>query len=160
LGLAQPIAPTFISSTQPGKKYTLWKDKKYNHSTAPLLEIPTKLRLDGVETAKEIHYWGHYPVADLEFETDAPIGVGLRAWSPFLPGALVESMLPGVVLEVRVRNTAGRNQKGTLAFSFPGPRPALGLRKQAATSLSESRRVLASLLESQSNQSWRPTQLG
>ena len=27
------------------------------------------LALQGVRAAKEIHYWGHYPVADLEFET-------------------------------------------------------------------------------------------
>ncbi len=31
-------------------------------------------------TASEIHYWGHYPVADMVFETDAPVGVAVRAW--------------------------------------------------------------------------------
>jgi uncharacterized protein (DUF608 family) len=34
--------------------------------------------LEGVKTAKEIHYWGHYPVADLEYEIDAPVSVGMR----------------------------------------------------------------------------------
>lgn len=79
------------------------------------------LNLDGVETAREIHYWGHYPVADLEFETSAPISVGLRAFSPFLPGDVVGSMLPGIVFEVHLRNTSQTRQNATLAFSFPGP---------------------------------------
>lgn len=107
----------------PGKKWTVWKNNKYDRSTEPLLPPLAKLNLAGVRTAKEIHYWGHYPVADLEFETDAPLSVGLRAWSPFLPGALLESLLPGVVFEVRVRNTTNESHQGTLAFSFPGPRP-------------------------------------
>src|SRR5438552_1532150 len=47
---------------------------------------PPDLVLPGVKMAKDIHYWGHYPVADLEYETDAPISVGLRAWSPLIPG--------------------------------------------------------------------------
>ena len=77
--------------------------------------------LGGVRTAKQIHYWGHYPVADIEFETDAPISVGLRAWSPFLPGDVVSSMIPAAVFEVRLRNSGRSARKGTVAFSFPGP---------------------------------------
>ncbi len=38
--------------------------------------------------AGEIHYWGHYPVLDMEFETSATVGVGLRTWTPFIPGDL------------------------------------------------------------------------
>lgn len=91
-------------------------------------------RFPEVRRAKEIHYWGHYPIADLEFETEAPVSVGLRAWSPFLPGDVVASMLPGIVFEVHLRNLlpppAEGNKRwavpleGTLAFSFPGPTPA------------------------------------
>lgn len=77
--------------------------------------------LEGVRTAKEIHYWGHYPVADLEYETDAPIGVGLRAWTSFLPGNIKDSLIPGAVFEVHLRNISQSRQEGTLAFSFPGP---------------------------------------
>ena len=33
-------------------------------------------QLEKVEKATEIHYWGHYPVADLEYETSAPVSVG------------------------------------------------------------------------------------
>ena len=79
------------------------------------------LDLEGVETADEIHYWGHYPVVDMEFATDAPVGVGLRAWSPFLPGAVLVSTMPAIVLEVHLRNTDAAEHRGTVAFSFPGP---------------------------------------
>ncbi|MHB9038459.1 MAG: GH116 family glycosyl-hydrolase [Armatimonadota bacterium] len=81
----------------------------------------TDLKLNGVQTAKGIRYWGHYPVADVEFETDAPISVGLRSWSPFLPGDVKDSMIPGIVFEVHLRNESRSAQAGTLAFSFPGP---------------------------------------
>jgi alpha-galactosidase len=104
-----------------GRDYTLWRDGQYRTAKDLLTPVPTKLRLEGVRTAKEIHYWGHYPVADLEFETDAPVQVGLRAWTPFLPGDLIGSMLPGAVLELRLRNPTAAPQSGTIAFSFPGP---------------------------------------
>jgi uncharacterized protein (DUF608 family) len=77
--------------------------------------------LRGVKTASEIHYWGHYPVVDMEFVTDAPVEVGLRAWSPFIPGDAAASMLPGAVFEVHLRNRTDEEQKGTLALSMPGP---------------------------------------
>ena len=79
------------------------------------------LPLQGVRAAKEIHYWGHYPIADLEFEIDAPVSVGLRAWSPFIPGDTAASNIPATVFEVHLRNTSEAAQKGTLAFNFPGP---------------------------------------
>jgi len=92
-------------------------------SQTPIEPGVSALKLEGVGTADEIHYWGHYPVADLEFVTDAPISVGLRAWSPFLPGDVVGSMIPGIVFEARLRNVSDARQTGTIAFSFPGPSP-------------------------------------
>lgn len=76
-----------------------------------------------VARATEIYYWGHYPIADVEFETTAPVQVGLRAWTSFIPGALVDSMIPGAMFEVHLRNPSGRPQSGTIALSFPGPSP-------------------------------------
>ena len=78
-------------------------------------------RLEGVRAAQEIQYWGHYPVADMEFETDAPISVGLRAWAPFIPVDAAASNIPAAVFEVRLRNVSDQLQEGTIAFSFPGP---------------------------------------
>ncbi|MBI4584803.1 MAG: hypothetical protein HY717_12380 [Planctomycetes bacterium] len=77
--------------------------------------------IEGVGTAKQIRYWGHYPVADLQYDTDAPVEVSMRAWSPFIPGDAVASNIPGSVFEVRLRNHTGEAQEGTVAFSFPGP---------------------------------------
>ena len=74
-----------------------------------------------VQLPREIHYWGHYPVADLEYETDAPIQLGLRAWSPFLPGDLRSSIIPGIVLEAHLRNVTAQPQSGTIVMNFPGP---------------------------------------
>ena len=87
----------------------------------PAEPVLSELNLEGVQTASNIHYWGHYPVADLEYEIEAPVSVGLRAWSPFLPGDVINSMVPGTVFEVQLRNTSSSRQVGTLAFSFPGP---------------------------------------
>jgi uncharacterized protein (DUF608 family) len=73
-------------------------------------------------TPSEIHYWGHFPVADLEYETPgAPVSVGMRAWSPFLPGDAATSNTPGIVFEIRVRNETTKPQECRLVFSFPGP---------------------------------------
>lgn len=77
--------------------------------------------IKGVNVAEKIHYWGHYPVVDIEYETSAPVSVGLRAWTPFLPGDAKGSSLPGAVFEVHLRNVTNQAQKGTIAFSFPGP---------------------------------------
>ena len=50
--------------------------------------------------------------------------MGLRAWTPFVPGDAELSNTPGAVFEVHVRNLTKETQKGTLAFSFPGPTQA------------------------------------
>jgi uncharacterized protein (DUF608 family) len=48
----------------------------------------------------DIHYWGHYPVADIEYETPgSPVGIGLRAWSPFIVGDAAASNTPAAVFE-------------------------------------------------------------
>ncbi len=76
----------------------------------------------GMQTPAEIHYWGHYPVADLEFDMPgSPVEVGLRCWTPFLPGDPAASNTPGAVFDVHLRNTTTEKQSGRLAFSFPGP---------------------------------------
>jgi uncharacterized protein (DUF608 family) len=78
----------------------------------------------GVENPKEIHYWGHYPVADVEYELEAPLSVGVRAWNPFIPGDTRISNTPAAVFEVHVRNLGPEPRKTTLGFSFPGPTQA------------------------------------
>ncbi len=84
------------------------------------VEVP---KTEQVKPAESIRYWGHYPVVDIDYETDAPVAVSLRAWSPFLPGQRVSSAVPGAIFEVQLTNTTNSIQKGRLAFNFPGPDP-------------------------------------
>ena len=119
LGLSTGGKTWVLCDKQPKKA---WREKGVPYGK-PVIPVLSELKLEGVETAKQIHYWGHYPVADMEFETDAPIQVGLRAWSPFLPGDLKASMMPAAVFEVHLRNPGNKRQTGTIAFSFPGPDP-------------------------------------
>ncbi len=79
----------------------------------------------GIQTPANIRYWGHFPVADLEFEMPgSPLQVGLRAWTPFLPGDVASSNTPGAVFEIHLRNHTHAAQRGSLGFSFPGPTQA------------------------------------
>ena len=80
--------------------------------------------LKNVKAAQDIVYFGHFPVADLEYITDAPVSVGLRAWAPFIPGDALASNLPAAVFEVHLRNAADKPRQGTLAFNFAGPSAA------------------------------------
>ena len=77
---------------------------------------------NGLQVPSEIRYWGHYPVADLEFEMPgSPVTAGLRAWAPFLPGDAASSNTPGAVFDIHLRNVTRKPQSGRLALSFPGP---------------------------------------
>ena len=78
-------------------------------------------KIEGVESARAIRMWGHYPVADFEYETGAPVSVGMRAWAPFIPGDAACANIPGAVFEIRLRSEAGEALSGTVAMSFPGP---------------------------------------
>jgi uncharacterized protein (DUF608 family) len=79
----------------------------------------------GVQPPTDIAYWGHFPVADLEYVMPgSPVSVGLRAWAPFLPGDSTTSNTPGAVFEVHLRNLSRELQRGRLAISFPGPTQA------------------------------------
>jgi uncharacterized protein (DUF608 family) len=84
------------------------------------LEVPAT---DGVLPATSIRYYGHFPVADAEYGFDAPITVGVRAWSSFIPGDSAKSNIPAAVFEVHVRNLSGTRQSGDFAMNFAGPDP-------------------------------------
>ena len=86
--------------------------------------VLTPYEMPGTENASEIQYWGHFPIADLEYDLDGPFQVGLRAWSPFIPGDTRVSTTPAAVFDVHVRNRSNETHKVTLGFSFPGPTQA------------------------------------
>ena len=90
-------------------------------STAPF-ESNQSVYLKNLASPSDIHYWGHFPVADLEYETPGmPVSVGMRAWTPFILGDSAVSNTPAAIFEVHLRNLSGTAQEGCLAFSFPGP---------------------------------------
>lgn len=78
-------------------------------------------KISGVQAARDIQYWGHYPVADMQYQTGCPVQVNVRAWSPFILGDKAASSIPGAVFEVRLQNTSKKKKRVALAFSFPGP---------------------------------------
>ncbi|MBM3242257.1 hypothetical protein FJZ31_38810 [Candidatus Poribacteria bacterium] len=124
----------FLGLVVEGKTFLLTTQEIINGGTVQGCTEPTAKKkedwavalpkIEGVSSVKKIHYWGHYPVADLEYELEAPFSVGLRAWSPFIPGDIGASSIPGAVFEVHLRNTTDEKRQGTIAFSFPGPTPA------------------------------------
>ncbi|MEX2172129.1 MAG: GH116 family glycosyl-hydrolase [Pirellulales bacterium] len=97
---------------------------KYTENEAYMAHWRVKVpKTEGVRPAHGIRYWGHYPVVDIDYQTDAPVAVSLRGWAPFLPGDAKASSIPGAIFEVHLENTSTEPQKGVLAFNFPGPHP-------------------------------------
>ncbi|MFX0102321.1 MAG: GH116 family glycosyl-hydrolase, partial [Candidatus Hodarchaeota archaeon] len=69
----------------------------------------------------EIFYFGHYPVADLEYTSSCPLQLALRAWSPFIPGDIKVSATPCSIFELYIKNPTEKKVEGVVVFSFPGP---------------------------------------
>ncbi|MHB9034191.1 MAG: GH116 family glycosyl hydrolase [Anaerolineae bacterium] len=86
----------------------------------PAIQAET-LPVEGVNFVRRIRYWGHYPAADLAYESDCPLTLSLRAWAPFLPGDAAASNIPAVMFEVTVANPGTQPQSARLALAFGGP---------------------------------------
>ena len=52
----------------------------------------TQKIIPGIEAVRRISYFGHYPIADMEFDLDETMNVGLRAWSPFILSTYLETI--------------------------------------------------------------------
>ena len=97
------------------------RTKNYAGDCRPSLGPPmTFFETPGLEEIEGVDYWGHYPIADTQFKTAAPVAVSVRSWAPFIPGDSKTSNTPGAIFEVHLTNTTAEKQAGTLAFSFPG----------------------------------------
>ena len=75
----------------------------------------------GVTPAKSIKYYGHFPIADAEYDFDAPISAGIRAWSSFIPGDSAKTNIPAAIFEVHLRNISNERLCGKFAMNFSGP---------------------------------------
>ena len=90
-------------------------------STIPFISNEN-LYYQNLATPTDIHYWGHYPVVDMEYEMPgSPVSVGVRGWSPFIVGDAAASNTPAAVFQVHLRNSSAEAQAGQLVMSFPGP---------------------------------------
>ncbi|HOX40213.1 MAG TPA: GH116 family glycosyl hydrolase [Candidatus Brocadiia bacterium] len=78
---------------------------------------------DGAGDVGAVRYFGHFPVADVCYELDAPVSLELRAFSPFIPGDAMESNTPAAIFEAHVMNASQSDQSVCLAFS-PGGFPS------------------------------------
>jgi non-lysosomal glucosylceramidase len=78
-------------------------------------------KLPGLGSAKQIHYWGHYPIADLQYELEAPLDVSLCAYSPFVLGDPRDSNIPAAIFAVTVRNRSEKPVRMALVMSIPSP---------------------------------------
>lgn len=76
----------------------------------------------GTKGLEDIRYFGHFPVADVQFDLKGPVQVALRALTPFVPGDSKVSNTPAALFSIRLANISNNEVRGKLAFSFPGPK--------------------------------------
>jgi hypothetical protein len=72
----------------------------------------------GLEEIIGVDYWGHYPIADTQFQTDAPVSVGVRAWAPFIPGDSKTSNTPGAIFEIHLQTPLRRSSRELWRSAF------------------------------------------
>ncbi|HPD16539.1 MAG TPA: GH116 family glycosyl hydrolase [Planctomycetota bacterium] len=77
---------------------------------------------DGIGDVRAVRYFGHFPVADVVYELDAPVKVELRAFSPFILGDSAECNTPAAVFEVRLTSASDQPQSVTVTLA-PGGFP-------------------------------------
>ena len=129
-----PINQPFLGMTLDSNTWVLTtgKAKSYHEPRVAFSQIGEPVPicepapLSAIELAParavgDVVYWGHYPMLELEFVSDAPVAVSATIWNPFIPGDLTSSTLPGAVFAVELSNRSDSQQEGHLIFSFPGP---------------------------------------
>ena len=87
-------------------------------------------------SAGRIAYWGHHPVADLVANfSELPLRLGLRAFSPLIPGDRAASNTPAVLFEIELHNTSSEALRLKLQLRFPpppAPKGSLAVRGEGA----------------------------
>jgi hypothetical protein len=79
----------------------------------------TNKQVAGAQSASEVYYWGHYPIADLQFETNCPVNAQVRTWSPFVLGDAAASNTPAIVCELTLTNDADSLKAGSVYDDVP-----------------------------------------
>ena len=122
LGININDEDTYLLISDNKIKYDSPKDKNNDNYFSPLdYTIKYKeVEIQGLKTCDYIDYFGHYPVLDMEYHINDDIEIGLRSFSPFVPGKLDLSIVPGIYFQVFVRNKSNNSKKINFIFSFPG----------------------------------------
>ena len=95
------------------------RTKNYAGDCRPSLGPPmTFFETPGLEEINGVDYWGHFPIADTQFYTDAPVAVGVRAWAPFTPGDSKTSNTPGAIFEIHLANSTAENRPAPWRSAF------------------------------------------
>jgi len=116
-----PLNTPFLGIGFGGQTRVLTTGQTKNYAGNNRPSLGPNLEFGGTtRKAASIDYWGHYPIVDMRYKTDAPVEVSLRAWAPFIPGDAKTSNTPGAVFEIHLTNNRPSRQAGALAFSFPG----------------------------------------
>jgi uncharacterized protein (DUF608 family) len=66
------------------------------------------------------HVWGHFPVYDVKAAfSRVPAEVGIRAFTPFVPGDAKASCMPAIAFEFHILNTADVKKEFEVTLRFP-----------------------------------------
>ncbi|NLV74610.1 MAG: hypothetical protein GXY52_08005 [Chloroflexi bacterium] len=88
------------------------------------------LEAEGVRlplSSAPISYFGHYPVADLLAEfREVPLALGLRAFTPLIPGDAAASNLPAALFELALTNRGDHAMRVSLELEMRAPEPKTG----------------------------------
>jgi len=75
---------------------------------------------EGWQPVNNIRMWGHFPVVDMQFESDLPLAIKLKSYSSFLPGEADESNIPAILFQVTIKNNGAESIPVESIFAFPG----------------------------------------
>lgn len=93
----------------PRKEFKEWLTIRIGHTCLPL-------------STAEIDYWGHYPIADMVARfAEKPLTVGIRAFSPFIPGNSVDSNIPAALFTLEITNHSAETMEAELIIAPPAP---------------------------------------
>lgn len=102
----------------PRRDFNEWLELRVDKSWLPL-------------SLTDIAYWGHYPVVDMVARfKEKPFTVGIRAFTPFIPGDAVDSNIPAALFDVRIQNNSDKPVHVELLIS--PPQPPVGKSSQVA----------------------------
>ena len=74
-------------------------------------------KIKGIPSVENIKFEGSFPFAYLEYRgKDLPLKVNLEAFSPFIPGNIKDSSIPGSVFTFKIKNTTSRPASASVLF--------------------------------------------